>query len=50
MNNTVKEYINTPKVTNDKVWKALDDQLHEELPSEIGGSPEEQLISLENHV
>ena len=47
----VKEYINLPKPSDNEAWKALDDQLYEELPTEIGEmSLSEQLNNLENHV
>ena len=49
-NLAVKDYINLPKSSEDSIWKALDEQLYNELPTEIGGSPDEQLSNLETHV
>ena len=51
INLDVKEYINLPKPSDNEAWKALDDQLYEELPTEIGEmSPSEQLNNLESHL
>jgi hypothetical protein len=50
MNISVKEHINLPKPSDNVAWNALDDQLYEQLPTEIGGSPNDQVTNLENHV
>ncbi len=49
-NLAVKDYINLPKPSENNIWKAFDDKLYEELPTEIGGSPQEQLTNLEEYV
>ena len=46
----VKASINLHKPSEDKIWQTVDEQLHDELPIEIGSSPDEQLENLENHV
>ena len=46
----VAEHLNLPKPSDKASWKVVDDLLHEELPVEVGGNPEEQLDNLERHV
>ncbi|XP_071845750.1 uncharacterized protein [Apostichopus japonicus] len=39
-----------PKPSEDSIWKSFDEQLYEELPTEIGEMHNEQLTNLETHV
>ncbi|PIK41126.1 hypothetical protein BSL78_22020 [Apostichopus japonicus] len=46
----VKDYINLPKPSEDSIWKSFDEQLYEELPTEIGEMHIEQLTNLETQL